>query len=239
MALTYGVVKAKVIGMPVMKAKYLPAQHETQYHLHVRLQVGAEQWDSAINVGTDDADDLLRYRLVYDYHHGLCQDLRALDSSFVQLTDRQLPALDFLRSDVLDETGRWRDSDVMDGTEQVEPAASLMRLLVRAKESRGDLYLFGRTYRDGPPGIHDIHMNQGSAGPRFRNNGDDHNDHNDVWQDGAVLVDFGRENWAAYFTAFTQQLVPTDDAGNPEPNAHEITDSDVGAYASTEAAAQL
>ncbi|TFW32470.1 DUF2278 family protein [Massilia horti] len=231
MALTYGVVKAKVIGAPVMKAKFLQAQHETQYHMHVRLQAGSEQWDSAVNVGTDDADDLLRYRLAYDFHHEICQNLRAMDSGFLELRARQLPALDFLRSDILNGTGHWRDSDVMDGTAYAEPPASLSRLLHRAQEGGCDVYLFGRTYRDGEPGIHDIHMNQGSTGPHFLNNGNDRIDHNDVWQDGAVLVDLGLDNWAAYFTAFTQQLVPTDDAGNPTAGAHEIRDSDPGGAA--------
>jgi uncharacterized protein YukJ len=31
----------------------------------------------------------------------------------------------------------------------------------------------------------------------------------------------------AFFTAFTQQLVPTDDFGNPVANAHPLTDADV------------
>jgi len=51
---------------------------------------------------------------------------------------------------------------------------------------------------------------------------DDSNDHNDIWQDGAVLVDLGEPEWAAYFAAFEQQLVPTDDLGNPKPGAQTI-----------------
>jgi uncharacterized protein YukJ len=34
-----------------------------------------------------------------------------------------------------------------------------------------------------------------------------------------LLVDLGKPEWAAYFAAFNQQLVPTDDLGNPQPNA--------------------
>ncbi len=49
----------------------------------------------------------------------------------------------------------------------------------------------------------------------------DHNNHNDVWQDGGVIVDFG-DKVAAYFTSFIQQLVPTNDLGNPEGGGHEI-----------------
>jgi uncharacterized protein YukJ len=65
-------------------------------------------------------------------------------------------------------------------------------------------------------------MNQGSAGRFVHRDGDDSNDHNDVWQDGAMFVDVGEPEWAAYFAAFNQQLVPTDDLGNPQPGAETI-----------------
>jgi Uncharacterized conserved protein (DUF2278) len=140
-----------------------------------------------------------------------------------------LPALDFLRSNVLAETGHWRFSDVMDGSEDPEPVASLKKLLLRAKAKSANVYVFGRTYKTGGPGIHDVHMNQGSRGPRFAHtSGNDHNDHNDVWQDGAVLVDLGEDGWAGYFTAFTQQMVPTDALGNPVAHSHPIQDTDPG-----------
>ena len=60
-------------------------------------------------------------------------------------------------------------------------------------------------------------MNQGSTCSFIYRPGDDLNDHNDVWQDGAVFVDPGQPEWAAYFAAFDMQLVPTDDVGNPTP----------------------
>jgi uncharacterized protein YukJ len=37
-----------------------------------------------------------------------------------------------------------------------------------------------------------------------------------------VLVDVGEPEWAAYVAAFNQQLVPTDDLGNPLPGAATI-----------------
>ena len=60
-----------------------------------------------------------------------------------------------------------------------------------------------------------MHLNQGSTGGFIHQADDDSNDHNDVWQDGALMVDLGEPEWAAYFSAFNQQLVPTDDLGNP------------------------
>ncbi len=221
MPLTYGFVKCRVASEPVLKGSR--QKHETQYHLHARLDVGGEDWDVAINVGTNDADDLLKYRLVYDFHHALQGTLAAAQAGFADLTRTgAFPALDFVRSDILAETGKWRDSAVLDGSDFPEPVASLKRLLAQARAEGSDVYVFGRIYQDGTKGIHDIHMNQGSTG-RFLNDGrDDHNDHNDIWQDGAVLVDLGEAGWAGYFTTFTQQQLPTDDLGNPTPDSQPV-----------------
>ena len=79
-------------------------------------------------------------------------------------------------------------------------------------------------------GIHGLHMNHGSSGG-FVNNGNDDNDHNDVFPDGAVIVDVGEPECAAYFTAFTQQMVPTAGMGNQAEGAHEIETTDDGSLA--------
>jgi uncharacterized protein YukJ len=235
MSLTYGILKCKVVSDPQLKATR--RKHETQYHLHSTLEItlpggSTAHWDSAINVGTNDSDDLLSYKLVYDFRHQIVGELQAAKSGFLDLTRTDLlPALDFLRSDVLRATGPWRQSDVMDGSMEAEPVASLLRLLRAAKANQYYVYVFGRKYTDGD-GIHDVHMNQGSSG-QFVNNGvDDHNDHNDVWQDGGVVVDLGQPELAAYFTAFTQQFVPTDNLGNPEGGAHPVSVADDGSLES-------
>jgi uncharacterized protein YukJ len=218
--LVYGYVKTKVTSEPRMK----PSRrgHETQFHLHCNLDVGGEQWDVAVNVGTNDADDLLKYKLVFDFRHPIIQTLAAAGSGSHELTGQTaLPALDFQRSDLLVNTGKWRDSDVMDGSADVEPAASLKRLLTRAHQESRDVYIFGRFFQQGD-GLHDVHLNQGSSKGFIHRPGDDSNDHNDVWQDGAVMVDLGEPEWAAYVAAFNQQLVPTDDLGNPLPGGATI-----------------
>lgn len=221
MTLTYGYLKSKISSPTSLRATR--RKSEIQYHLHAQFAAGAESWEAAINVGTNDADDLLKYRLVYDFHHGVIERIKVAALGFHDLTGTSsLPALDFLRSDILVETGDWRESDVLDGTDLPEPVASLERLLRRANAANADVYIFGRTFTDGALGIHDVHQNQGSQ-RQFLNNGvDDHNDHNDVWQDGAVLVDLGDDGWAGYFTAFTQQFVPTDNLGNPVENSHPV-----------------
>ncbi|HTU25871.1 MAG TPA: DUF2278 family protein [Pirellulales bacterium] len=244
MPLNYGLVKCKIAGDPYLKAsKPDRNKPEIQYHVHADLAVpgdnGTETWDTAINVGTSDSDDLLRFKLVYDFQHeALLNDEHLKSEGFHDLTGGiGLPSLDFLRSDVLRNTGIWRDSDVMDGSEEPEPVASLMRLLRRAKSSGASVYIWGRTYTDGAPGIHDVHMNQGSSG-RFVNHGDDSpKDHNDVWQDGGVLVELGNGQWAGYFTAFQQELVPTNDRGNTSGAGHQIDVADENSLADQMAAA--
>jgi uncharacterized protein YukJ len=219
-SLPYGFVKAKMTSDPVLKGSR--HRHEIQYHLRFNVLIDGAPWEVALNVGTNDADDLLKFKLVYDFRHSIIATLGAAEPGAQALTAVQkLPALDFVRSDLLANTGAWRDSDVMDGSDAVEPAASLKRLLTRAHQGNLDVYVFGRFYKEGD-GIHDTHMNQGSTGGFVHRDGDDSNDHNDVWQDGALFVDVGEPEWAAYVAAFNQQLVPTDDLGNPQPGAETI-----------------
>jgi uncharacterized protein YukJ len=234
MALTYGFLKCKVVSDPQLKSSRHKA--EIQYHLHATLKItlpdgSTVDWDSAINVGTNDSDDILNYKLIYDFQHPVGTTLKAAVSGFSDLTGTaEFPALDFLRSNVLSGTGPWRATDVMDGSLEAEPIPSLLRLLRSAQANNYDVYVFGRKYTDGD-GIHDVHMNQGSSGGYLNNGADDHNDHNDVWQDGGIVVDVGTDLMAAYFTAFTQQMVPTDNLGNPTGDAHPITVADDGSLA--------
>lgn len=213
MTLAYGFAKATITGKPRLKGTR--RRRETQYHVHVSLDVAGETWDSAINVGTDDADDLLHYRLVFDFHHPVIDDLADAPAGKHDLTGTTaLPALDFQRSDILKETGNWRPSEPMDGSDAPEPVASLLRLIKTAQNAQADVYLFGRFYAEGD-GIHDTHMNQGSTGSFLHRPDNDSNDHNDIWQDGALLVALADGKWAGYFAKFDQQHLPTDDLGNP------------------------
>jgi uncharacterized protein YukJ len=234
MALTYGCVKCKVSS----KARLRGTRHrdETEFHLLVELDVasdgGDETWQAAINVGSDKSTDLLKYRFVFDFHHPIRDTLAGLPAGFSDFTGRgQLPALDFLRSDILADTGNWRETDPMDGSDQAEPIPTMTRLLETARQQGLDTYLFGHTFDDNGRGIHDIHMNQGSTGSLLNDDRDADKDHNMIWQDGAVIVDLGDQKWAGYFTAFAAQLVPTDDDGNPTDDAHPIEDSDPGSLA--------
>lgn len=231
MALVYGFVKCKVVSQAELRG----TRHgdETEFHLFVNVDVasdgGDQTWQAAINVGSDNDQDLVQYRLVSDFQHPIRTTLTALPAGFNDLTGQQaLPALDFLRSDVLAGTGDWTETDPMDGTDQVEPIASMITLLETARQQGLDTYIFGHTFDDDGMGIHDVHMNQGSTGTLLDDPSDANKDHNAIWQDGAVLIDLGNQKWAAYFTAFAGQLAPTDDLGNPVSDAHPIGNSDPG-----------
>jgi hypothetical protein len=142
MSLAYGYVKAKIISDPVLKSSR--HSHEIQYHLHCNLLVDGANWDVAINVGTNDGDDLLKYKFVFDFHHSIIQTLNATAPGSQELTGTAaLPALDFMRSDLLADTGKWRDSDVMDGSDTPEPCALLKRLLSKAQQQAFDVFVFG------------------------------------------------------------------------------------------------
>jgi len=220
MALAYGFIKAKMTSLPRLQAKAM--QNETQYHLHFSLDVGGADWDTAVNVGTNNAADLLKYKIAEGFPHPVTGTLRMAPAGAADLTGTAvLPALDFLRSSILEGTGDWRNSDVLDGSGAQEPVATLSRHLSDAFGKGSDVYIFGRFYSEGN-GVHDVHMNQGSRGRFVHREGNDANDHNDIWQDGAVLIDAGDAGWVAYFSAFTQQTVPTDELGNPLPGGHTI-----------------
>jgi uncharacterized protein YukJ len=224
MTLQYGFAKAKMTSLPRLQSK--PEQHdsfvETQYHLHFSIDVNGESWDIAANVGTDNASDLLKYKIVNDFKHPIIQALRQAPAGKTDLTGTNtLPALDFVRSSILNGSGDWLDSDVLDGSDGKQPVAALKPLLEKAFSNQNDVYVFGRFYRDGN-GIHDVHMNQGSRGRYIHQPGNDRNDHNDIWQDGALMIDFGEGNWVAYFAAFTNQTIPADELGNPLPGGHTV-----------------
>lgn len=67
--------KAKLVSPPVLKGSR--HRQEIQYHLHFNLLVDGENWDVAVNVGTNDDDDLLKFKLVYDFRHPIAQTLAA------------------------------------------------------------------------------------------------------------------------------------------------------------------
>jgi hypothetical protein len=48
-----------------------------------------EKWDTGINVGTTDSDDLLQYKLAYDCSHPMTAALRAAGQGFSDRTGKR------------------------------------------------------------------------------------------------------------------------------------------------------
>src|SRR5882757_179663 len=93
MTLAYGFVKTKITSEPKLKPSR--HSHETQFHLHCNLDVDGDKWDVAINVGTNDADDLLKYKLAFDFRHPIIQTLGSADAGSRDLTGQTaFPALE-------------------------------------------------------------------------------------------------------------------------------------------------
>ncbi|WP_434385294.1 DUF2278 family protein [Melittangium boletus] len=220
--LEYGVLKGQVAGATRSQS----ARHHTKdvhYHLHAPISAGGQDtWDMAINVGTNSPDDVLRYRFVEPFQHDCLSRLEALPVGFTRLDQQeQSPALDFCRGDIIPgglSTLGENTAIVDDNPTSSQPYMQLARFLEEATTANALVYVFGHPYSSGL-GIHDIHMNQGSTGSYTKRDGAEHND---VWEDGAILIQFA-DRWVALFTAFAGQQIPTDDqTGNPLPNSQVI-----------------
>ncbi|WP_233834652.1 DUF2278 family protein [Paraburkholderia sp. ZP32-5] len=78
------------------------------------------------------------------------------------------------------------------------------------------VYGFGFLFLPKKDGLHETHMNQGNPpGKHYKENG--------AFQDGAVIVQ-RPDGFAAMFTAFQTQQLPTNAKGNPTPNARPLPD---------------
>ncbi|SMG50435.1 DUF2278 family protein [Paraburkholderia susongensis] len=76
------------------------------------------------------------------------------------------------------------------------------------------VYGFGFLFLPQKDGLHETHMNQGNPpGPHYKENG--------AFQDGAVIVQRA-DGFAAIFTAFQTQRLPTNAGGFPTPNSRPL-----------------
>jgi uncharacterized protein YukJ len=93
----------------------------------------------------------------------------------------------------------------------------LTKLSTEARDNKttAEVYVFGERF---PDGMHDIHMNQGSAGSG------DFSRTNGPKQDGALFIHHqvqGKDVWQGYFTYFGSQQWATTSAGE-EPTGHRV-----------------
>jgi uncharacterized protein YukJ len=205
----------------VLAARALETRREdgTQTpHLQVHLvHRNDEHWRVAVNVESRQAPSELLYLVEDDFRHPVTAALAELAAGWHPLAPgADGPHLDYVRGNLFDRARMRLLPPALEGPDN-DLADLLDHWLGRAVADRGaTVFAFGQRW--GPDagvtddvfgfapasGVHDIHMNQGSAAPFDRDNG--------VRQDGALIVRFPRpERWVAIFLAFQSQAFHTDD----------------------------
>jgi uncharacterized protein YukJ len=158
---------------------------------------------ASINVKSKSAISELVYWHIPDFRHPITARLTGLAPGFSRLPPRPgTLALDYIRGNLMEfATGRVLPHDIPGGPNDI--IDFVMPELQAAINRHATVYLFGEPYSDNQ-GIHDIHMNQGSAAQFRKFNG--------IWQDGAVLLHYESESRvAALFFAFASQAIHTDE----------------------------
>lgn len=205
----YGVLK----GRPIARRLGFGASPHYQVHL---VDDDAD-YRIAVNVKSKQSPSELLYLINENYAHPLVDALKDLPAGFTPL-DRKPGglAMDYIRANLFkpdqmvplpyDVAGP--DNDL---NEKID--YHVQRALA---EEEAMIYAFGERWGPEPTtrdkyfgfkpgnGIHDIHMNQGSA--------EEFQKYNGVWQDGGMLLHLPSEDrWVAVFLTFQSQCWHTDD----------------------------
>jgi uncharacterized protein YukJ len=207
----YGVLAARALGTAREDGTDTP-----HYQLHL-VDDGGEHWRIAVNVESQQAPSELLYLVVEDFSHPVTAQLGALASGWHELAPGvDGPHLDYIRGNLFDRARMRLLPPALEG-----PGNDLADLLdgwLQRAVGDGAVTVFAFGQRFGPEpgvadkvfgftpanGVHDIHFNQGNAGPFAKDNG--------VRQDGALLVHFpAPSRWVAIFLAFQSQSWHTDD----------------------------
>ncbi|EFC85944.1 DUF2278 family protein [Parafrankia sp. EUN1f] len=209
----YGVLKGRVLDH-----RREPDDDTPHYQILIDGDGSARAAVNVLSSGQESDPKMseLLYVAVEDFQHPILADLEKLKDGYKEL-DRKPGglALDYIRGSLFDRTD-LRALPAHEPGEDNDLADVLDHYVTRAQANNGSrIYAFGepwsaekeadKVFRFRPGrGIHNIHMNQGSAG-RFK--GD-----NGVWQDGALLFHFpAADRWVAIFLAFQSQRWHTDD----------------------------
>lgn len=213
-------------------------------HYVIRLTDGAgAEFDVVVNSAstapTDGGDNRVYFSIDPHFADPICTDLTNLG---LGLHKTGFPRLDYWQDASLldlrrmrrvpykdDDGSRFDINDQIDEIltiDEADPAQTLDFDNGHAVQQRkfwtprgpGDVvvYGFGFLFEPGENGLHETHMNQGNPrqGGHFGENG--------VFQDGAVIVQRG-PSFAAVFTAFQTQWLPTDARGRPTQDAKPLT----------------
>lgn len=175
-----------------------------------------------MNIMSSGKDTRLVYWLVSSYSakKPSTSQLQALSQGFSKQSGSSSLALDLLREGLVDvDSGVLLSHDAKNPDEKGDILSYLDPIMDEAVSSKATIYIWGSRYSDsdGSSGIHDIHMNQGSAGSFEKENG--------TYQDGGMVIEFG-DRWEGVFLAFASQATKTDDSGNPDGPTFASTLSD-------------
>lgn len=206
----YGVLKGKVIARRHAQGS---GRH---YQIQVKELVG--HCRVSVNISSQEYPSELEVAIVEGFHHPVTSLLAALPATFTQVPKRPGGlALDYIRANplrpeqfsLLPKHAPGPDNDLND---------KLDALVLRAANTpEAWIYAYGEPWGPLPgkydevfhftpqAGLHNIHMNQGNS-PLFEQD-------DAVWQDGALLFQFGdsAEDWTAIFLKFQSQSWHTDD----------------------------
>lgn len=160
---------------------------------------------AAINIKSSTNESRLVYWFVRDLKDTITEMLASLKPGWHELSCGRLPALDYIRGNLIDLKQGTILNHSLPG-ENNDIIDIISPILTEAIRRKATIYLFGEPF---PGGIHDVHMNQGNEGRFAKSNG--------VWQDGGILLHFPHDgHWEGIFLAFAVQKVhTTDDGGDP------------------------
>lgn len=207
----YGVWVAKPVRVSAERAEQDP--RSPHIHLYYKNhEDDSQEFRASINVKSLSEISELVFWLFPNFQHPIVNNLPDLNRGFQQIPSHGGDvALDYIRGNLMDfREGRILPHDLPGVRDDI--IDYVMPELHSAIEHHGTVYLFGEPYND-MKGIHNIHMNQGSAAQFARYNG--------VWQDGGIIIHFPDENrFAAIFLAFASQAIHTDEnTGDPLPGS--------------------
>ncbi len=202
----------------VLKGRAVDRRFGTGQNPHYQVRVVDEQTDYriAVNVASQLAPSELEYLIDSDFRHAILDQLREMPAGWKSLPSKPGGvSLDFIRTNLFDPQRMRKLPFNVPGPDN-DLNEKIDDFIQRAMaDEEANLYAFGERW--GPEntkdkifgflpgnGVHDIHMNQGNVG-RFV-------DDDGVYQDGALIIEFPRENqWVGVFLKFQSQTWHTDD----------------------------
>ncbi len=205
---SYGVFKGRAID------RRLGSGGSPHYQVHLVDQ--SNDYRIAVNVASQLQPSELEYLIDSEFRHPIVEALHELTPGWKALPSKPGGiALDFIRGNLFDPRRMRKLAFNVPGPDN-DLNEKIDHYIQRAMaDEDAQLYAFGERW--GPEsikdkifgflpgnGVHDIHMNQANVGSFVKDDG--------VYQDGALLLEFPRQNqWVGVFLKFQSQTWHSDD----------------------------